>query len=298
MPEKAIVFKERKDILTYDEIIRIVNLSVEIGINKIKITGGEPLVRKDIIFLIDRLTKIKGIEDISLTTNGILLDENVAKLKESGLRRLNISLDTLKEERFRFITKLGELQKVLKGIVKAKKLGMNPVKINTVVIKGINDDEIFDFVRFGLENSCIVRFIEYMPTNNSFGWSLSKFVSIDEIKGKCSELGELYPDVLVKGGGPAEYFKIKVGNKEGIIGFINPVSHHFCSNCNRLRLTADGKLRSCLFAIDGINLKTILRNGASDEEIKEAIINAIRLKPKEHLFDIVSDGSIMYQVGG
>lgn len=265
------------EILTYEEILKVVEVGVSLGISKVRITGGEPLLRRNVVSLIERLSKIEGIKDIGMTTNGVLLKKYAKELYEAGLKRVNVSLDSLNEENFKTITRVGSLREVLEGIEEAHKVGLNPVKINVVVMKGINDYEIENFVRWSLKVPYQVRFIEFMPIGTN-SWKKELFMSTAEIKEKIEKsVGKLCA-VAVKKSGPAEYYEIQ--GASGIIGFISPLTNHICTRCNRLRLTAEGKLRPCLFSDREIDLKSILRSNASKEEIKETIIKTIALKPQ------------------
>lgn len=279
MPPDGIIPIEHKEILSFEEIVRIVKISVNHGVTKIRITGGEPLVRKNIIHLIRLLNNIEGIKDLSLTTNGILLERYAKELVDSGLKRVNISLDSLRPERFREITRGGEISYVLNGIKSAEKAGLTPIKINVVPIHGINDDEIEDFARMTMEYPYQIRFIEFMPFGTHGMWKPEKFISSEEIRCIVERAGQLTP-VVQKKSGPARYFKFD--DAVGVIGFISPLSNHFCAECNRLRLTADGKLRPCLFSETEIDLIPALRSNASDEEIDRLIKLSIDVKPKGH----------------
>ena len=304
MPDSGIVLKPYKEILRFEEIKEIVKVFISLGINKIKITGGEPFIRKGIIEFIKSITALKGLADVSITTNGIMLKEYAARLKNAGIKRINVSLDTLDEKKFKNITRSRDsLSSVFDGLYEAGKLGFSPIRINTVVIRGINDDEIMDFVRMSIKHSFEVRFIEYMATNNSIGWSKDKFVSNDEIKVKLSSIGTLYPVENNTGSGPAEYFKVRIPGKTGYdgigkIGFISPVSSSFCRRCNRLRLTADGKLKLCLHSSNDIDLKTSLREKASFNELKNIIISGVKSKPESGFPNSCNSGNIMSQIGG
>jgi cyclic pyranopterin phosphate synthase len=308
MPAEGINLLSHSDILTYEEITTIVRLAAELGINKLRLTGGEPLVRARLPELVAMLAKIDAIDDISLTTNGILLRNYVAELKQAGLKRVNVSLDSLNQDKFERITCHRGLNDVLQGIEAAKSYGLNPVKINMVVMRGINDDEIVDFAKLTITEGWNVRFIELMPfvTDNppeghSTGWkanSQSQFMPADEIKERLDSLGELKPCLPIKGNGPAKYLRFPQAS--GTIGFITPVSQHFCFNCNRLRLTAEGKLRPCLLSDQEIDLRQPLRSGASAENLKQVITEAIQTKPKEHQLSRrrPSNNRLMSQVGG
>jgi cyclic pyranopterin phosphate synthase len=296
MPPEGIALMSHSDILTYEEIFTLVKAAAELGIDRVRITGGEPLVRMGLPDLVRMITGIKTINDISLTTNGTFLAKYAAELKEAGLMRVNVSLDTLKPERFRHITRCGELEDTLKGIEAANKVGLTPVKINMVVMAGVNDDELPDFARKTIKDGWHVRFIEHMPVTGED--SGSDLVSVKEMKKRLENIGELEPAKMDKGNGPAKYFRFPGG--KGTVGFITPVTEHFCYQCNRLRLTADGKLRLCLLREDEINLREPLRRGASVEELKDIIIKATAAKPKGHQLveGGVHKGRPFSQVGG
>jgi cyclic pyranopterin phosphate synthase len=279
MPQEGITLMSHYDILSYEEIYTLVKAAAELGINKVRLTGGEPLVRAGVSDLVRLIANIDTIDDISLTTNGILLAEYAAELKEAGLMRVNVSLDTLKPERFRRITRCGELDKTLKGIDAASEVGLTPVKINMVVMAGINDDEIPDFARKTISDGWNVRFIEQMPVNGEMPVSPQLF-SVSDMRQRIEPLGKLEPCKMDVGNGPAKYFRLP--GATGTIGFITPVTEHFCYQCNRLRLTADGKLRLCLLNEEEIDVKEPLRSGASVAELKTLIENAIARKPKGH----------------
>jgi cyclic pyranopterin phosphate synthase len=279
MPEAGIDLMSHYDILSYEEIYTVAKAAAELGINRIRLTGGEPLVRAGITDLISLLAGIETVEDLSLTTNGTLLAQHAAALKEAGLQRVNISLDTLKPERFRQITRCGELSDTLKGIEAALAAGLTPVKINMVVMAGINDDEITDFVAKTVKDGWNVRFIELMPVSSNEPVS-DKLVSVSEMRKRIETIGKLEPWKVEAGNGPAKYFRLP--GASGTVGFISPVTEHFCFQCNRLRLTADGKLRPCLLSEAEIDLKGPLRGGAPVEELKNLIGQAIANKPKGH----------------
>jgi cyclic pyranopterin phosphate synthase len=264
------------EILSYEEIRTVVRAAAELGINKIRLTGGEPLVRAELPKLIKMLSRIEGIQELSLTTNGTLLKNYALELRQAGLSRINLSLDTLKPDRFRYITRLGRLKDVLEGISAAKKAGFDPVKINAVVMQGINDDEILDFARMTCEEGCHVRFIELMPFKG-----MAEFVPSVEVRQRISLLGKLEPCPSITGNGPARYYRL--AGAKGTIGFISPLTElPFCSRCNRIRLTPDGRLRPCLLGEDEIDLKMPLRNNASTEELRRLILKAVASKPEHH----------------
>ena len=277
MPAEGINLLPHEDILSYEEIYRIAVTAAELGIKKVRITGGEPLVRIGLSGLIRMLAQIESIDDIALTTNGTLLAQYADELKAAGLRRVNISLDTLNPDKFRLITRGGDFYHVMEGIDSAGAAGLSPIKINVVVMAGSNDDELLDFARKTIEEGWHVRFIEHMPFNREIAESF--FVPVGEMQERLAMLGELEP-CTVKGNGPAKYYRFPQAN--GTIGFITPVSQHFCFRCNRLRLTADGKLRPCLLSEREFDLRQPLRQGISAEELKRLIKRAVDSKPRQH----------------
>ncbi|OWZ83589.1 GTP 3',8-cyclase MoaA [Natranaerobius trueperi] len=283
MPHQGISKVSYTSIMKYEDIRKVIEAAVQLGITKFRFTGGEPLVRKDFHKLIELVNHFDNIQDISLTTNGILLKNQAAKLKEAGVNRLNVSLDTLNEEKFNNITRGGNLSDVLYGIEEATNQGLTPIKINVVVIRGTNDDEILDFARMSIKQDVEIRFIEYMPIGNNDNWK-SRFIGVDSIKQICEKLGKLIPAETVKGEGPASYYRFK--NSNGKLGFISPVSDHFCSDCNRIRLTSDGKLKTCLFSDEELDLKPALK---SQEDLMKVLNKAIKMKPEKH--NISSDKS-------
>lgn len=291
MPEEGIEFKKHEDILRYEEIIKIVKIGKELGINKVRITGGEPLVRKDLAELIEGLNKLK-LEDISLTTNGVLLAKQAKNLKEAGLDRVNISLDTLQKEKYKKITRRNNLEDVISGIEAAFKHNFDPVKLNMVVMKGINDDEILDFAKLSLDRELHVRFIEYMPLGEEINGA--EYYEMDKVKEKIEKKFELIA-ANTEGNGPAKYYKIP-GSK-GSIGFISPMSEHFCSECNRFRLTADGKFRPCLAR----DLEVEIPDDFSDESIINAYKKSLSIKPIGHNLNFDDSNQrdrTMSQIGG
>ena len=280
MPEEGIPLIPHQEILTYEEIGRIVRVFATEGISKVRLTGGEPLVRKGIVDFIGRLSRIDGIEDLSLTTNGILLKELARDLKAAGLKRINVSLDSLKRERFHRITRRDDFDRVWAGIEEAMSVGLYPIKINMVAIKGMNDDEIESFARLTLRLALTIRYIEYMPSGNGEDWKESDLLTIPQIKNRLERVGKLNPVPSDRWDGPAKRFRFE--GAAGEIGLIGAVSTHFCEECNRLRLTADGKIRACLFSDDEIDLKETLRGGGSDQDLKERLHMALRAKPQKH----------------
>jgi cyclic pyranopterin phosphate synthase len=298
MPAEGVRLMSHHDILTYEEIYTVARAAAELGINKVRLTGGEPLVRSGLTELVQMLAQIDAIDDISLTTNGTLLSRYAAELKQAGLKRVNISLDTLKSGKFRFITRGSlNLDDVLEGIEAARSVGLNPVKLNMVVMSGINDDELLDFAARTINEEWHVRFIEFMPVAGVCA-TASYFVSVSDMRKRLELLGELEPCLPGVGNGPAKYFHFP--HARGTIGFITPVSEHFCFHCNRLRLTADGRLRPCLLADDEVDLKQPLRSGISSAGLKQLIKAAVADKPlRHHLAEgYVPKDRPMTQVGG
>jgi cyclic pyranopterin phosphate synthase len=303
-PERQFEFIPHEEILRYEEIVEIVQEAVELGITKVRITGGEPLVREGIVDFIRQLKKIDKLEDISLTTNGFFLSEYAEKLKAAGLNRVNISLDSLQEEKYRRIARAGSLKKVLKGIDSAFKAGLLPIKINTVVMKGINDDEIDDFVKLALLRPLNIRFIELMPSGEEVIKEFkNKFISVQKIKEKLIKKYLLRPIKISTSNGPAKYFQIEGG--KGTVGFINALSQHFCKTCNRIRLTSEGKLRPCLFSNKEIDIKSEIRNSEKlntsipylrKKLIQEKIIEAVKLKPASHQLNAKVKNNISFQM--
>jgi GTP 3',8-cyclase len=279
MPKEGLSLTGHEDILRYEEILRIIRVAVKMGVAKVRITGGEPLVRRGVVDFIAQLKGVEGLQDISLTTNGILLGNCAAGLFAAGVKRINISLDSLNAEKYGRITCGGDLAAVLRGIDAVRRIGFSPVKINVVVIKGINDDEVLDFAGLTLDKPYQVRFIELMP----FGFNSSDRYLSNEVV--MERIGAAYRlDAVTAAGrgteGPARMYRIAGG--VGEIGFISPLSHSFCSSCNRLRLTADGHLRACLLMDEEIDLKSPLREGCSDEDIEDLIRGAVLKKTGHH----------------
>jgi len=293
-------FLPRSEILSYEEIVSLSEIFVELGVERIKLTGGEPLRRKNLFSLIKRLSGISGLKALSLTTNGILLESLAEGLKKAGLKRINISLDTLDREKYKDVTGHNNINEVLKGIKKAM-LFFSPVKINVVVLKGINDDEITDFVGLTRSTSLIVRFIEFMPVDNAIRDWRRYFISRKAILERIQKIGNVMnvKGNDIPGGGPAEYFK--VDGYQGSFGIINAVSEPFCRNCDRIRIDSTGNLLLCLYDNRRFHLKDLLRCG-SGEEIKVFIKKAVLNKPVSHNLDVSGMSSfqapLMCQVGG
>ncbi len=302
MPPEGVPWRPSEQILRFEEIETIAHAAAELGIVKLRLTGGEPLVRLGIVELVRMLAQVPGIDDLTMTTNGVLLPRYAEPLSKAGLHRVNISLDTLQGERFRRITRHGHIADVLDGIQAAYRSGLEPVKINVVVIRGMNDDEVVDFARKTIDEAWNVRFIEWMPVGGEQlldrTWGAS-VVTAEQMRGSIeAELGTLQPAETSVGNGPARYYRLP--GAKGTVGFITPVSDHFCYHCNRLRLTADGQLRPCLLSDEEIDLRTALRHGADVAHIKALIVQAIESKPlRHHLADRQHpERRSMSQIGG
>jgi cyclic pyranopterin phosphate synthase len=282
MPLDEYEWIDKKEILTFEEIARLVRLFIPLGVNKIRLTGGEPLVRRDLHLLIAKLSRLEGLQDLCLTTNGSLLTEQVPVLKQAGLKRLNVSIDTLDPEKFRRITKRGDLDKVLEGLFAAKRCGLSPIKINAVIERGVNDGDILSLVEFSRENGFPIRFIEYMDVGNSNNWTSEKLVPKKDILEKIQARYPLREVGRNQGSAPSVDYEFVDG--KGEVGIVASVTEPFCSTCTRARLTADGKLVTCLFSQTGHDLKALMRSGASDEEISKAI-SSIWLNRKDRYSD-------------
>ncbi len=307
MPEEGVCALAHDEILRIEEIEEIVRVATRIGIRSVRLTGGEPLVRKGVVDLIKSLKSTPGIENISMTTNGVLLPEMANDLKAAGLSRVNISLDTLDPAQFEFITRVGKIESTLKGIDAALEAGFNPVKINAVTVRSLNQD-FLAFAKLSIDRPLHVRFIEYMPVGSSkgfdgSGWGKKDVVPSEELLEIINQraVAEGLPELVSSDGnnapigwGPARYFEFP--GAKGTVGFISPLSRHFCSECNRLRLTADGKLRPCLFSDREIDVRAALRDGG-EEAVYNCFLEALNLKPDEH-HDKVGTERNMSQIGG
>lgn len=304
MPPEGVPYKPRDAILHTEEIARMVQAAAGVGFRAIRLTGGEPLVRKNVVGLVRRLAGIPGIEQVAMTTNATLLSSCAKDLANAGLARINISLDSLRPDRFRRITRQGNLDSVWQGIQAAEAAGLTPLKINMVVIRGFNDDEVTDFARLTLEHPWHVRFIEVMPIAGASDWGPDlpgidkRLVPIAELQERLQSLGTLAMDKGPRGNGPARYYRLP--HSQGTIGFISAMSQHFCGSCNRIRLTADGYLRPCLFSDQGVYCKSALADGASLSELQSLIRQAGHIKPhgrSPQVIDSVS-GIAMSAIGG
>ncbi len=293
MPEEGLCKKSHEDILRIEEIEEIVQEAAKLGINKVRITGGEPLIRKGIIELIRKISAVEQIKDIAMTTNGVLLGRYARELKEAGLNRVNISIDSLNKEKFSKITRGGNIKDVLDGIEEAKRVGLTPIKFNTVLIGGFNDDEIEAFVNLASSEDIDVRFIELMPLGQASTWAKEHFIPNTTVLDRFPELIPLCKDDK---GSPAKYYKLPKGR--GRIGLINPISSHFCGSCNRIRITADGRIKPCLHSNYEINIRSLRKQNM---ELLDILKLAVESKPKEHTINNYEFEPIvrnMYQIGG
>ena len=307
MPEEGVHALAHEDILSLEEIERIVHIAAGMGITRVRLTGGEPLVRRGVVDLVRAIGETPGIQSVALTTNGILLPRMADSLKAAGLSRVNISLDTLNPEQYAVITRRGSFDEAMAGIDAALEAGFSPVKINAVVVKSLNQD-VLSFARMSIDRPLHVRFIEYMPVGESAGacgcgWGKGDVVASDELRAMidaqacAAGIGPLKPASKHRpaGWGPARYFEFE--NAQGTVGFISPLSRHFCSECNRLRLTADGKIRPCLFSDEEFDVREALRSGASDDAVRAVLYAALGAKPDDH-HDKVGTDRGMSQIGG
>lgn len=296
MPAEGVSWLPHESILSFEEILRVIKISTQLGFHRFRITGGEPLVRKNILEFLREGAQLPGVEDLMLTTNGILLPDMAFDLKAAGVQRVNISLDTMDADRFSNITRGGNVANVIQGIFRSLEAGLKPVKINVVVVRGSNMDELPSFLTLAKKYPLHVRFIELMPIGIS-SEHRTDFVPIDEMK-EILGIKDSIPIHEIPGGGPAEYFRLD--GFEGSIGFISALSRHFCNTCNRVRLTADGKLRACLHSKNEVDLRKALRNGSSDKDVLELLAQAIWRKPAQHHMNEESwnDKRVMSQIGG
>jgi cyclic pyranopterin phosphate synthase len=274
-------FSEPEEWLSFDEIERVIRAFTELGVRRVRLTGGEPLTRHHLPDLAARLNALPRLEDLSLSTNAVQLKKHARALFQSGVQRINVSLDSLKPERFTAITRGGKLNKVLDGLTAARQAGLHPIKINMVVMKDVNDGEIEDMVQFCIEQDFTLRLIETMPMGDTGRSASNHYMSLEDVRRRLAERFELVPTVM-PGGGPARYVSVAGTNLR--IGFITPISQHFCAGCNRVRLSADGALYLCLGQEDKVELRPLIRQGIGDEELKNAIRMAIAHKPEKHDF--------------
>lgn len=298
VPLDQITRVSHDDILTYEEILRLVKIGVGLGISKVRVTGGEPLVRKGVYGFLSELSRLNGLADLSLTTNGVALKDNLTKIKSAGIKRINISLDTLQRKKFEQITGLDLFDQVWQGIEMAGNLEFHPIKLNIVALNGVNDDELKDMALLSFDYPFHIRFIEYMPIGDS-QMGNGPLLLAPEIKKRISELGRLKPVRNSANDGPAQRYRFE--GARGEIGFIHALSHHFCDRCNRLRLTASGQLRPCLLSDHHEDIKGPLRAGCSDDELAEIFFKAVHHKPSDHNLAIGNPSRVcgqMHAIGG
>jgi len=299
MPERGLPWLPKSDILTYEEIVELVRAAAAAGVRSIRLSGGEPLVRKDLHRLVRGIAEVEGITDISLSSNGMLLEEQLTDLVAAGLTRVNVSLDTLREDRFETIARRPGLGRVLSSIDASIGAGLAPLKLNCVVMRGANDDEIADFAALTIAKPMYVRFIEMMPVQENVGLQQDAYMGSDEILERVRAIGELRPIAGPGGNGPARYFAFD--GAAGAVGVISPLSHDYCDRCNRVRLSADGKLRLCLFGDYEIDLRTPLRSGASRSDIVALLRGGMLIKPERHhlqLGEVSSRMRAFSEIGG
>jgi cyclic pyranopterin phosphate synthase len=296
MPEEGVTFLPHNEVLTYEEMLRLVVLSVEKGIRKVRLTGGEPLVRRGIVTFAERLRRIEGVEKVALTTNGVLLAKYARDLRNCGIDSVNISMDTMRKDRFCHVTRRDFLGQVWEGIEEAEAAGFRRIKINVVAMKGVNDDEILDFARLTYKKPYCIRFIEMMPVGMGHAWSRDKFLGGDEILDRVRSLGKVAPLPADPLDGPARRYALE--GASGEIGVIDALTHRFCHTCNRLRLTSSGGLRGCLFSDNEVDLKAPLREGKSDAYLSDLLDQAIQGKPKGHGVSILQPRACVRSMNG
>ena len=299
MPEEGLSWLKRDELLTFEEITRLVNILAGMGVSKLRLTGGEPLLRKELSLLVAMLSRIPGIHDIALTTNGFFLAEQADDLVRAGLTRINVSMDSMDPKIFSTMVRRDYFRNVLEGLEIVEHLSLRPIKVNVVLIRGINDHEIESFARLARTKPFVIRFIEFMPIGADDGWSIDKVIPSHEIIERINAMGNKLVPVEYHGSQPADRYRFSDGMGE--IGFISSVSEPFCSSCNRIRITSDGKLRTCLFSLHETDLKKSIRNNVSDELIREQILSAIRSKEEGHLINrpgFERPQRTMSQIGG
>jgi cyclic pyranopterin phosphate synthase len=298
MPATGVRFRDPSEILTWEEILRVVRTAARLGVRRIRITGGEPTTRPGLVGFVREVAATPGVEDVSMSTNGMLFAPLAPALREAGLRRVNISLDSLRPERFRRLTRHGDWAQVWQAVEAALDLGLHPVKLNCVVLRGENDDELLDFVALTEDRPLHVRFIELMPLGTAHPWSRDRLVPVAEMREAIGRRYELVPDG-VEGGGPARTYRVP--GFRGTVGFITAMTENFCHNCNRVRLTADGELQPCLGSLLALDLRGPLRAGCSDAELERLVARGIRAKPERHLMEAYlreTEGRLMWTIGG
>jgi cyclic pyranopterin phosphate synthase len=279
VPQELIPQLSHADIWTYEEILKAVRVATRLGISKVRVTGGEPLVRKGVYEFLHKLVAIKHLKDVSLTTNGVLLRDNLEKIQAAGISRINVSLDTLNRTKYQDITGFDEFERVWQGIEKAHRMGFYPIKLNIVALRGINEAELVEMARLSFRYPFHVRFIEYMPIGQA-DFNPDSLLLVPEIKNRISVLGDLVTVQEAEHDGPAQRYRYP--GAKGEVGFIPALSQHFCNKCNRLRLTASGQLRPCLLSDHQENLKKVLRENGSDQDLAQVFITAVQHKPSDH----------------
>jgi cyclic pyranopterin phosphate synthase len=288
-PVKNLKLLHHTDILTYEEILKIVEAATQVGINKVRLTGGEPLLRSNFLHFAACLCRTSGLNEVSITTNGVFLKKKAKEIFDAGVHRINVSLDTLNPLKYAKITGRQCFEDVWGGLEAAEAIGFSPIKLNVVAMRGVNDDEFRRFAELSVQKPYHVRFIEYMPIGLDSQWKPEKHVSTDEIKCKLESFGTLQKIPRSPCDGPAERYRFE--SARGEIGFISALSHHFCPSCNRLRLLADGKLRPCLFSDEEVDIKTALRSGCSQEDLKKLFQETISRKPERHHAEMLQKGA-------
>lgn len=300
MPAEGVIWKKKSEILSYEELIKLVTVFVELGITKVRVTGGEPLLRRGVVPFIKKLAQIPGIKDLAMTTNAYFLPEFAPALADAGLNRISVSIDSLKPQSFELLTRINALDRVLQGIEAAHVAGLKPIKINIVVMRDINDHEVVDFATFARKHALIARFIEYMPLDGPGEWQRDKVVAGREIYAK---INTVYPLVSLDPNHTSETARRYsfADGQPGEIGIIAPVTEPFCGACSRIRLTADGQIRTCLFSLSEHNLRDLLRAGATTKELREYIIRSVLMKEAGHRInetDFVPPERTMSCIGG
>jgi cyclic pyranopterin phosphate synthase len=278
MPIEGIVWKRRDELLDFEEIVRVAEIFVRKGIDKIRLTGGEPLMRRDLHLLVEMLAKLDGLKTIAMTTNATLLAENAQRLKDAGVSQLNISIDSFKPDRFHSLTGRDDLPRVLRGIEEALRVGFDQIKLNVVAIAGVNEDEIIDFVDYVKDTRMNVRFIEFMPFRDN-NWNVERVLTYAEM---LKMIGQKFDLVSLQVDPSAVAKDFSIAGHTGTVSFITSMSESFCATCNRIRLTADGSVKSCLFYPAEVNLRDRIREGASDQDIEEMIMYSLGQKPEAH----------------
>ncbi len=298
MPVDGVRFKDARDLLSWEELLRVVRAAASLGVRRVRITGGEPTTRPGLVDFVRAVAGTPGVQDVAMTTNGMLLADLAAPLRDAGLRRVNVSLDSLRPEKFRELTHFGDWDAVWSGVEAALAAGLHPVKLNCVALRGENEAELPDFVELTRERPLHVRFIELMPLGSSHAWTRERLYPAAEMRARIAERFALEPDTL-EGGGPARTYRVP--GFAGTVGFITAMTENFCHNCNRVRLTADGELQPCLGSLLAMDLRGPLRAGCTDDELRHLVARGIRAKPERHLMEEYlqeTAGRLMWTIGG